>query len=159
VSAVVSVVAAVVSVVLEVVGPSVELVVDELVEGSVVLVVEVVVVAMVVVRLGRTVLVGGVEVVVGWWYRLVRGTATGRTPLDGGTRVAVACALRCRPTVVAGERGSAWARWRGVVTKPTRLPPMAPISTAATSEFHRRDSTKRIGLKTGFPPDRASLTR
>jgi len=114
----------------------------------------------VVVRLGRTVLVGGGEVVVGRWCRLVRGTATGCTLLDAGARVAVACALRWRPTmVVAGQRGSAWARSCGVVTKPTKLPPMAPISTAATTELHRRDSTKRTGLKTGSPPDRASLTR
>jgi hypothetical protein len=109
VSAVVSVEPAVVVVLLEVVDASVELVVDELVEASVVPVVEVVVVV-VVLRLARTVLVGGDEVVVARWCRLVRAAATGCTLVDGGASVAVACALRWRPTVVACQRGSAWAR-------------------------------------------------
>jgi hypothetical protein len=138
---VVSVEVVVDSVVLEVVGPMVELVVDELVGGGVVLVVVLVVV--VVVRFTRTVLLDGdAEVVVGSWWRLVRGGETGLTRLDWGTSVAVACAPRWRATaVVAGRRGSASARCRGVVTNPTTVPPIAPMSTAATTEAHRRDPT------------------
>jgi hypothetical protein len=150
----------VVSVLLEVVESLVELVVDELVvdelvEGSVVLVVVVVVV-----RLARAVVLdGGAEVVVGWWWLACR-VAGGLARLEDGASVAVACALRWRVTaVVVAPRGSASARCRGVVANPTTLPPIAPMSTAAITELHRRDSTKRTGLKTGSPPDRASLTR
>jgi len=145
---VVSVGVVVVSVVLEVVGSLVVLV-DELVGGSVVLVVLLVVV--VVVRLAGTVVAGGavVEVPAG---RLVRGVARGAARLDGGSRVTITWALRWRDaTVVVVARGLASARCRGVVTNPTRLPPIAPMSTAATMEVQWRDSTNRIGLKTGSP--------
>jgi hypothetical protein len=143
---VVSVGVVVVSVVLEVVGSLVVLV-DELVGGSVVLVVLLVVV----VRLAGTVVAGGavVEVPAG---RLVRGVARGAARLDGGSRVTITWALRWRDaTVVVVARGLASARCRGVVTNPTRLPPIAPMSTAATMEVQWRDSTNRIGLKTGSP--------
>lgn len=132
----------------------VELVVVELVSGGVV----VVVVVVVVVRFGRVVVVGAS--VVGVRARLVRGVATGLTWLDGGS-VTAARELRWRgaAVVVAGARTSASARCRGVVVKPITLPPIAPMSTAIIKEVQRRDSTKRIGLKTGSPPGRASLTR
>jgi hypothetical protein len=91
--------------------------------------------------------------------RLVHGVATGLNWLVGGS-VMAAWELRWRgAAVVVVARTSASARCRGVVVKPTTLPPTAPMSTATITEVHRRDSTNRMGLKTGSPPGRASLTR
>jgi len=144
---VVSVVRVVGSVLL-VVGSVVELLVDELVGGTVVLVE---VVAVVVVRLAGETLVGGSVAEVGV-VRLDRGVLTGVARLVAGATVTFAWALRWRgTTVVVATPGSASARCRGLVTNPARLPPTAPMRTAAITEVHRRDSTNRIGLKTGSP--------
>jgi hypothetical protein len=133
-------------------GSLVELVDDELVGGIVVLVVVVVVVAVVVVRFARTAVVGGSVVVEVELACRTRRLLTGVASLDGGATVTVACELRWRAvTVVVAARGSASARWRGLVTNPARLPPTAPMRTAAIRELHRRDSTNRIGLMTGSP--------
>jgi hypothetical protein len=127
----------------------------ELVVVPVVLVVEsvelvVVLVVVVVVRFGRAVVVGA-SVVEVRAARLVHGVATGLNWLVGGS-VTAAWELRWRgAAVVVGARTSASARCRGVVVKPTTLPPTAPMSTATITEVHRRDSTNRIGLKTGSP--------
>jgi hypothetical protein len=134
-------------------GSLVELLDDELVGGIVVLVVVVVVVAVVVVvRLARTTVVGGAVAVVVELARRTRRPLTGVARLEGGATVTVAWELRWRAaTVVVAARGSASARWRGLVANPARLPPTAPTRTAAIRELHRRDSTNRIGLMTGSP--------
>jgi len=44
----------------------------------------------------------------------------------------------------------------GAVSKPTMLPPIAPISTAARMLTHFRAATYRTGLKRRTPPVRAS---
>jgi Tfp pilus assembly protein PilW len=143
----------VVEVVLSEGGSLVELLDDELVGGIVVLVVVVVVVAVVVVRLARATVVDGSVAVEVELARRTRRLLTGAARLAGGATVTVACELRWRAvTVVVVARGSASARWRGLVTNPTRLPPTAPMRTAAIRELHRRDSTNRIGLMTGPPP-------
>jgi hypothetical protein len=135
-------------------GSLVELLDDELVGGIVVLVVVVVVVAVVVVRLARATVGDGSVAVEVELARRTRRLLTGVARLEGGATVTVACELRWRAaTVVVVARGSASARWRGLVTNPTRLPPTAPMRTAAIRELHRRDSTNRIGLMTGPPPD------
>jgi hypothetical protein len=132
-------------------GSLVELLDDELVGGIVVLVV--VVVAVVVVRFWRTTVVGGAVAVVVELARRTRRLLTGVARLEGGATVTVAWALRWRAaTVVVAARGSASARWRGLVANPARLPPTAPMRTAASRELQRRDSTNRIGLMTGSPP-------
>ncbi|HZD68881.1 MAG TPA: hypothetical protein VFA45_08180 [Actinomycetes bacterium] len=132
---------------------------DELVDGNVVLVVVVEVVCLVVVvRLARLTVVGAAAALVETGAaRLDRGVASRLAWLDGGAEVTVVeeeeeeeVGCRCTAVVVTG-RGSAAARCRGLVTKPARLPPTAPMRTAAITEVHRRDSTNRIGLKASSP--------
>jgi hypothetical protein len=133
-------------------GSLVELLDDELVGGIVVLVVVVVVVALVVVRLACTAVVGGSVAVEVELARCTCRLLTGVARLDVGATVTVAWELRWRGvTVVVAARGSASARWWGLVANPARLPPTAPMRTAAIRELHRRDSTNRIGLMTGSP--------
>ncbi len=111
--------------------------------------------AVLVVVCRRPLVVGGAEAVevVG---RLVLGTTTA-----GRGRVVVGS------TEVAGETRSRWASvvvvcWvacadcLGEVVRPTMLPPIAPISIAATTLTQRRAATKRTGLKRRTPPVQAS---
>jgi hypothetical protein len=128
----------------------VEVLLDELDGGTVVLVV--VVGGTVVVRFTRVAVVVVASVVVAC-EKVVRGVAAGRERLEVGASVAVACELRWRAAAVLVVALTAWAsaRGRGAVVNPTRLPPSAPTSTATMTEVHRRDSTNRIGLKTGSP--------
>ena len=134
----------------------------ELVGGSVVLV-EVLgsgVVVLVVVD----VLVGGrVVVVIAEVVELARRVAggitnrTGARVVGGTVTVAGEVCWRSR-TVVAVLWVTASAACLGAVSMPTRLPPTAPSTTAATTLTHRRAATKRTGL-TPDPPGRAPCTR
>jgi len=143
------------SVLLGVVGSVVGPLVGELLVGSVVAVV-----AVVVEVLARRVVVGAALEGVVEVERRVRGRVNDGGSLVDGNSLTAPVELRwgAAMAVVAGC-GSASACCRGVVTNPMMLPPIAPISTAAMTEVQRLDSTYRIGLKTGCPPGRASLTR
>jgi hypothetical protein len=128
-----------------------ELLVVELVGGSVVLGV----VGGPVV--GGTVLLGGwrrglvdggaleVVEVVGW---LLGGTITARlrVVVDGLVELAGETSCRGRKVlVVVVVCAVALATWPGEVTKPTMLPPIAPISIAVTTLTQRRAATNEIG--------------
>jgi hypothetical protein len=105
----------------------------------------------------RALVVGGAAVVEVVWRRLVLGTITadrervvvgagevaGETRWRWGSVVVVVCWVACADCL-------------GEVVRPTMLPPIAPISIAATTLTHRRAATKRTGLKRRTPPVRAS---
>ena len=128
-------------------GAVVEVVVvvlDVVVGGSVL----VVVLALEVVRRGRGLVEGAGSAVVVVARRLVAG-ATGAGArarvVVGMVTVAWEVCWRGR-TVVVVPCGNAPASCLGVVRNPTRLPPIAPSSTAAITLAHRRAATKRTGL-------------
>jgi hypothetical protein len=94
--------------------------------------------------------VGGVA---GAWARLEGGIVSlglervVGVPVVGGGSVDLG-------VVVVVETAS--AACLGAVSKPTMLPPIAPISTAARMLTHFRAATYRTGLKRRTPPVRAS---
>jgi len=152
--------------------PESRVVAVELVGGSVVLVevlgsgVVVLVVVDVLVggRVVVVVLVGGrVVVVIAEVVELARRVAggitnrTGARVVGGTVTVAGEVCWRSR-TVVAVLWVTASAACLGAVSMPTRLPPTAPSTTAATTLTHRRAATKRTG-PTPDPPGRAPCTR
>ena len=125
-------------------GPVVSVEVLELVGGSVLLVGGAVVggtvLALVVVPCRAWVVEGAspAEVV----ERLVRGTITAcreRVVVVSPVAVAGETCWRCGRVVVVVEMAS--AACLGEVAKPTMLPPIAPISIAATTLTHRRAAT------------------
>ena len=132
----------------------------------------VVVVLLLVVELvgGPVVVVGGAVVVGG--RVVLGGRRAGR--LDDGAGVVVVARLPCgmvtrwRLVVLGGLVEVAWetasrggravvvvpwavATVPGLVSKPTTLPPIAPISIAVTTLTQRRSATKEIGPKLGPP--------
>src|SRR6266498_956828 len=141
--------------------------------GSVVLVLVVVLVVVVVggAVVGGTVLVGGLRrrgrVEAGAWVveldvPLVRGTVTGlRERVVGGeVEVADETCWRWGSVAVVVEAVVVVVCWvasaacLGEVARPTRLPPIAPISIAVTTLTHRRVATNATGLKRRTPPVR-----
>lgn len=107
--------------------------------------------AVLVVGCRRALVVGGAEVVELVW-RLVLGTITAdrERVVVGATEEAGETRWRCGSVVVV-VCWVACADCLGEVVKPTMLPPIAPISIAATTLTHRRAATKRTGLKRRTP--------
>jgi hypothetical protein len=112
---------------------------------------------------GGTVLVGGLcrcalvvggDLVVEVAARLVRGAIRAwrvRVVVDA-IELAGEISWRCRRVVVVvGVCAIASAASRGDVTKPTMLPPIAPISIAMTTLTHRRAATNLMGCKRRTP--------
>lgn len=139
--------------------------------GSVVLVELVVeVVGGSVLVVGGTVLVGGVRrralvdggaSVVEVVARLVGVTITAlrERVVVGAVEVAGETCWRCGSVVVVVVCEVASAACLGEVAKATMLPPIAPISIAATTLTHRRVATNATGLKRRTPPVRVSWQR
>jgi len=117
-------------------GVVVLVVLDALVEGSVV------VVMLVVLCAWRSLLECAGAEVVDLVARVVLGTSGTGTGarVVGGTMTVVDEVCRGRSVVVV-LWATAWAACLGVVSIPTRLPPIAPSSTAATTLSHRRAAT------------------
>jgi hypothetical protein len=65
----------------------------------------------------------------------------------------------CRRVVVVVVCAVACAGGVGEVTRPTTLPPIAPISIAVTTLTHRRAATNAMGRNRRTPPVRVSRTR
>jgi hypothetical protein len=125
---------------------------------------------------GGTVLVGGLRrrgrVEAGAWVveldvPLVRGTVTGlRERVVGGeVEVADETCWRWGSVAVVVEAVVVVVCWvasaacLGEVARPTRLPPIAPISIAVTTLTHRRVATNATGLKRRTPPVRVPCPR
>jgi hypothetical protein len=93
--------------------------------------------------------------------RVVRGTITVlcERVVVGAVELAGEICWRCGRVVVVVVCWVASAACRGEVARPTMLPPIAPISIAATTLTHRRAATNATGLKRRTPPVRVSCVR